>query len=51
MDRRRPIGRHRRNQAIRVLNGQFGKVVTDDLENSLDDDVCRDTLEHLNACP
>ena len=30
---------------------QFVEVVTDYLDNSLDDDVRRDTLEHLSTCP
>lgn len=30
---------------------QFVEVVTDYLESSLEDDVCRDTLEHLSTCP
>ena len=30
---------------------QFVEVVTDYLDSSLDDDVRRDTLEHLSTCP
>ena len=30
---------------------QFVEVVTDYLDSALDDDVRRDTLEHLSACP
>jgi len=29
---------------------QFVEVVTDHLDSSLDDDVRRDTLEHLSTC-
>ena len=30
---------------------QFVEVVTDYLDSSLDDDLRRDTLEHLSTCP